>query len=116
MYWRRASVKFLETVEKKTLSKYGKIEIAQEHVYSQAVHGYQISPYMQEKMVYVAQMNCYEESGEVLEKLTGIAVNSMQIHRVANCYGNSIEHEILESQTKPQEKKSAEVKKGEVIY
>ena len=107
---------FRATGEKKTLSKYGKIEIAHEHVYSKPVHGYQISPYMQEKMVYVAQMNCYEESGEVLKMLTGIPVSSMQIHRVANCYGGLIEQDTVESQTKPQEKKLVEIKKEEVVY
>lgn len=107
---------FRETGEKKTLSKYGKIEIAREHVYSRGLHGYQVSPYMQEKMVYVAQMNCYEESGEVLEKLLGVSVNTMQIHPIANCYGDLTEREILEAQTKPQERKLAKVKKGEVVY
>jgi hypothetical protein len=92
------------------------VEIAREHVYSEAVRGYQISPYMQEKMVYVAQMNCYEESSEILERFLGINVSTMQIHRVANTYGELIEQEAIEAQTKPREKKLVEVKKDEVVY
>jgi hypothetical protein len=98
------------------LSKYGKVEIALNHVYSQAVRGYQISPYMQEKMVYVAQMNCYEEGAEILKKFLGIAISTTQIQRVANTYGSLIEEEAIENQTKPQEKKSVAIKKDEAVY
>jgi hypothetical protein len=92
------------------------VEIALNHVYSGAVSGYQISPYMQEKMVYAAQANCYEESSEILEKFLGVRVSTMQIHRVANTYGGLLEQEIIEAQTMAQEKKAVVVKKDEVIY
>jgi hypothetical protein len=71
---------------------------------------------MQEKMVYVAQMNCYEESSEVLKQFLGVEVSTMQIHRVANTYGKLIEDEIVENQTKPQERKLVDIKKEEVVY
>jgi hypothetical protein len=116
MCWNRVLARFRKTDEKKTLSKYGKVEIALNHVYSASVRGYQISPYMQEKMVYVAQMNCYEESAEILEKLLGIAVSTTQIQRVANTYGSLIEQEAIEAQTHPQEKKLVSIKKEEVVY
>lgn len=104
------------TGEKKTLSKYGKIEIAREHVYSHPVRGYQISPYMQEKMIYVAQMNCYEESSEVLEQFLGIAVNAMQIHRVANTYGSLVEQEALTVAEEIPERETVSLKDKEVVY
>lgn len=104
------------TDEKKTLTKYGKVEIATAHVYSEAVRGYQISPYMQEKMVYVGQLNCYEESAEILEKFLGIAVSTTQIQRVANTYGALIEQESMEAQTEHRVRKRVAVKKEEVVY
>jgi hypothetical protein len=109
-------VRYRKTGEKKTLSRYGKVEIERTHVYSAGVRGYQISPYMQEKMVYVAQMNCYEESSEIIERFLGIAVSTTQIQRVANTYGSLVEQEIIESQTRPQEKRVVSVKKDEVVY
>jgi hypothetical protein len=116
MHWKKALVKCRKTGEKKTLSKYGKVEIALNHVYSKPVRGYQISPLMQEKMVYVAQMNCYEESSEIIENFLEVGVSTMQIHRVANTYGNLLEEEIVAAQTKPQEKKPVTLKKDEVVY
>jgi Uncharacterised protein family (UPF0236) len=113
---KKASARCRTTGEKKTLSKYGKIEIAREHVYSKPVRGYQISPYMQEKMVYVAQMNCYEESSEVLEQFSGVEVNAMQIHRVANTYGSLIEQEALTTPVEIREKEIVSLKEKEVVY
>jgi Uncharacterised protein family (UPF0236) len=104
------------TGEKKTLCKYGKIDISKNHVYSLAIQGYQISPLMQEKMVYVAQMNCYQESKEVLEKMLGISVSSTQIHRVANTYGALIEQNKLEDHVKQPDKSVPKLKKDEVVY
>ena len=85
-------------------------------MYSEAVRGYQISPYMQEKMVYVAQMNCYEESSDILEKFLGVAVSTTQIQRVANTYGALIEQEAIISQTEPQQRNPVVLNKQEVVY
>lgn len=48
----------LDRRKKKTLCRYGKIEIANEQCFSHSVHGYQSSPYMQEKRVYAGQCDC----------------------------------------------------------
>jgi len=71
---------------------------------------------MQAKMVYIAQTNCYEESAEILAQLLGVRVSTMQIHRLANTYGNLLEQEAIEAQTKPQEMKVVKLNEGEVIY
>lgn len=71
---------------------------------------------MQEKMIYAAQMNCYQESQEVLEKMLGIKVSSTQIHRVANTYGSLIEHQKIEDQLSEQPKTVPPLKQDEVVY
>lgn len=85
-------------------------------MYSSPVRGYQISPYMQEKMIYVAQMNCYEESSEVLEQFLGVEVTAMQIHRVANTYGSLIEEEAFTASVQPPEREPVLLKEEEVVY
>lgn len=85
-------------------------------MYSQPVQGYQISPYMQEKMVYAAQTNCYEESAQVLKQFLNIPVSTMQIHRVANSYGALLEKENVACLTLPQEKQPSPLPQGEVVY
>lgn len=92
------------------------MEIARDHVYSESIRGYQISPYMQEKMVYAAQTNCYAESSEILEMLLGITVSTTQIQRVSNTYGSLIEQEAIAAQTQAQESRPVEINKEDVIY
>ncbi len=45
-------------------------------------------------MVYVGQMDCYENCNEVLEKLSGIKVGATQIYRVTDLYGKGTEDSV----------------------
>lgn len=111
---------YQQTGEKKTLSRYGKIDIDKKHVYSEAVSGFQISPYMQEKMVYAAQANCYGEATEALSKYLGVEVSVMQVHRVANKCGAELEKQKIAAQIEPstqrQHEKLAKIKPDEMVY
>ncbi len=69
----------ITTGVKKTLCRYGKIEIANAHVFSEPLNGFQISPYMQELMTYTGQLDCYEQCNEILSKFTGVDVSVMQV-------------------------------------
>lgn len=80
--------------KKKTLSRFGKIEIANAHGFSEPLKGYQISPYMQELMTYAGQLECYGGCNEVLSKFLCVEVSVMQVHRVTNTYGNLLEQEV----------------------
>jgi hypothetical protein len=75
---------------------------------------------MQEKMVYAAQENCYEESAHALQQYLRVEVNAMQIHRVANTYGAELEKEKVapqvESSKEDKHHKIAEVKPDETVY
>lgn len=75
------------------LSRFGKIEIAKRHIFSGAVNGFQISPYMQEKMVYAGQSDCYAESREIVSKYLLVNVSLTQMQRVTNRYGSLLEKE-----------------------
>lgn len=72
---------------KKTLTKFGYIEINNQHKFSSGINGFQISPLLQELMVYLGQSECYEKCPEILEKTIGIEAGHSQVHRVADTYG-----------------------------
>lgn len=57
------------------------------HPYSEAVHGYQISPYLQERIVYAGQSDVYNECNDLINKFLRIDINAMQVHRLTNTYG-----------------------------
>ena len=45
-------------------------------------------------MVYVGQMDCYQNCSEVLEKLSGVQVGATQIYRLTDLYGKGIEDSV----------------------
>lgn len=77
---------------KKNLCRYGEIEISNSHPFDK-VNGFKISPYMQDKMVFIGQNDCYGDGHEVLANLLGVSVGAMQLYRVTDCYGSLLEQE-----------------------
>ena len=88
----------------------GYVTINNSHSFSKGKNGFQISPRMQELMVYAGQMDCYENCNEVIEKYLDIAVSSSQVHRVTDTYGKEIGKTINEHTT------LTPLKKEEVLY
>src|ERR1035437_3395911 len=63
------------------------IEIANDHEYSNGAKGFQISPLMQEKMVFAGQFDNYGRANEIIDMMLNMKVNAMQVHRVTQAYG-----------------------------
>ena len=96
--------------KKKTLTQFGEISIENSHPFSTGKNGFQISPLMQEKIVYVGQMDCYENCSEVLEKLSGVQVGATQIYRLTDAYGKGVK-EVVNA-----ERALSPLKPDEVLY
>lgn len=95
---------------KKNLTTLGYVTINNSHSFSQGKNGFQISPRMQELMVYAGQMDCYENCNEVISQFLDVEVSSTQVHRVTDTYGKEVgktlnDHAIL-----------TPLKKSEVLY
>src|SRR5258707_14482850 len=80
------------------------------HGFSNGANGFQISPYLQELMVYAGQLDCYERSNKVLEKFIDIEVSTTQVYLVTDCNGKASETLVNESHS------LEPVKKDEVLY
>jgi hypothetical protein len=65
---------------------------------------------VQEKMVYVGQMDCYEICCEVLEKLAGVKVGGTQVYRITDLYGKGVESVVNAQRT------LTPLKPAEVLY
>lgn len=82
-----------------------------EHVLAQSTTSFGISSYAQEMMCYVGQQMVFKDASEMLSKLRGIDINSMQIERICHHYGSILEEEntqLIEtqvSQTYPKEER-----------
>ncbi len=72
---------------KKNLTTIGAITINNSHPFISGKNGFQISPKLQELMVYAGTLETYENCNEVLEKFLDVSVSAAQVHRVTNLYG-----------------------------
>ena len=54
-------------------------------------HGFQISPYLQERICYVGQEAVFEEASTMLWELLGVAVSAKQIERLCHYFGERLE-------------------------
>src|SRR6478735_2594089 len=95
---------------KKNLTTLGYVTINNTHPFSKGKNGFQISPKLQELMVYSAQTDSYENCNEVLEKYINIEVSAAQVWRIANVYGEEVGKTISD------EVVLTPYKKEEVIY
>ncbi len=87
-------------------SRYGHIEIANQASFSQHPNGFGISPYLQEQLLYLAQLDTYEQAAQMGNKLLGLSISSSQMYRLTSYYGQAIEsnlNEPLPEQLAPEE-------------
>ncbi len=80
-------------------TRYGKIEICNNELFSVHPNGFGISPYLQEKLVFLGQMEVYQQGAEVVEKLLGLSVSVSQIYRLTTHYGQAIEADLEQIET-----------------
>lgn len=75
-------------------TRYGQIEIANNEPFSQHPNGFGISPYLQEKLVFLGQLTVYQQAAQVAKELLGLSVCAIQIYRLTNHYGAAIEADL----------------------
>ena len=74
-------------------------------------HGFGISPYLQELMVYAGHLDSYCKSEEILEKFTFVHVNPSQVYRVTDSVSESLKDEDLQM-----ERTLAPLSKEDILY
>jgi hypothetical protein len=75
-------------------TRYGSIQIANSEPFSRHLNGFGISPYLQEKLVFLGQLEVYEQAAQVSQTLLGLSISSTQIYRLTNHYGAAIEVDL----------------------
>jgi hypothetical protein len=75
------------------MTRFGEVEIA--HSHSCSVKGSRnISPYLQELMVYAGATEIYGEAAELIEKFLEIPISRTQVYRLSNEYGSALQAEV----------------------
>lgn len=77
---------------------------------------FSISPYLQEKMLYIGQKEVFSEGADTFSKLLQLKVCSSQIQRVCHYYGDLSELEEVLQTAHPIEEKEETIAKDSVLY
>ena len=88
----------------------GHVTINNNHPFSTGRNGFQISPRMEELMVYAGQLDSYEKSNEIIKEFTSIDVSTTQCYRVTDFYGEQMGNTVNKERT------LTPVRKQEVLY
>jgi hypothetical protein len=86
---------------KKNFTTLGQIEIDKRNAFSEGKNGFQISPMMQELMVYAGQLDRYGKGHEVLKQFLQAEVSAAQVYRVTDTYGAELGKTVNEGRTLP---------------
>lgn len=79
------------------LTRYGKMQIANSHRFSHHPNGFGISPYLQEKLVFLGQSLVYEQAEVMAHQLLTLSIDASQIYRLTTHYGKAIAASLQES-------------------
>jgi hypothetical protein len=101
---------FQRTDVKKNFTTLGRISINNENPFSQGLNGFQISPRMQELIVYAGQLDCYDRCHQVIQQFLDVEVGHTQAQRVTDVYGEELGKAPTIGRTMPP------VKKQETLY
>jgi hypothetical protein len=96
-------------------TRFGKIEIANNEPFSHHPNGFGISPFLQEKLVFLGQSEVYKEAAELAHSLLGIPVCNSQVYRLTNHYGAAIEADLAQIPAAP-ESESVPTVAPNVVY
>ena len=75
-------------------TRFGPIHIANNQAFSHHPNGFGISPYLQEKLVFLGQFEVYQQAAALVETLLGLSVGASQIDRLTHFYGGAIADEL----------------------
>lgn len=84
--------------KKKIKTSFGWLDCPKPHVLTQSEHGFQISPFLQERICYVGQEAVFEEASTLLRELLGVAVSAKQIERLCHYFGQRVEETAEDSE------------------
>ena len=99
------------TIEKKSLnSSFGKIEVRKDLELIKNVSGFRVTPFLKEKLVYVGQLDSYEQGSEITKRLLGLEISDTTINRITDNLGLVCEEWLSEEDLRN------DLKEEELIY
>jgi len=91
-YCNRVWVKYpSRAIKKKIKTSFGTLDCPKQHVLTHLVHPFQISPYLQDQLLFLGQQNVFAQASDTLKRLLGQGVSAKQIERLCHYYGHLLE-------------------------
>ncbi|WP_081867932.1 ISLre2 family transposase, partial [Hymenobacter sp. IS2118] len=76
------------------MTRFGQIQVANSEAFSVHPNGFGISPYLQEKLVFLGQFEVYQQAAALTETMLGVPVGASQIDRLTRFYGKAIANDL----------------------
>jgi hypothetical protein len=74
--------------KKKMKSRFGVIDVNKKHPITQSEHGFAVTPYMQERMLFAGQQETFDEGADLIQRFLCVQANPSQVQRLCRYYGN----------------------------
>jgi hypothetical protein len=103
-------------VKKKIKTKFGPIHVSNSQPFSVLPAGFGISPYLQEKLLYLGQEGTYQEASVTVKYLLDLQISPVQIYRLTHHYGQAIEADLNSEVVAATGIDKESIKTQEVIY
>jgi len=87
--------------KKKLLTRFGLIQIDNQHIFSEIINGFRVSPYMQDRILYFSQMAVFEDAAMILEKTLRVKASDTMGHRMVQTYGQLVSADIVQPLSMP---------------
>ena len=78
-------------------TRFGDIQIASNESFSHHPNGFGISPYLQEKLVFLGQFEVYQQAAQLTQTMLGVPICPSQIDRLTQHYGAAIEVDLAQA-------------------
>lgn len=100
----------MTVVKKKLKSSFGKIAVSNNNKMFPSIYSSKTSPFLMEKLVYIGQLDTYEQGADIAFRLLGIQTNDTCIYRLTDSFGEECGSWLEEDDLRQ------ELKEESVIY
>jgi hypothetical protein len=76
-------------------SRFGSIEVSKQHPITYSEHGFAVTPYMQERLLFAGQQETFDQGVDLIGRFLCVQTNSSQVQRLCRYYGNEASVEQL---------------------
>ena len=77
------------------------VQIDNQHIFSEVVNGFRVSPYMQDHILFFAQTTSFESAAKLLERALRVKASDTMAYRMVQAYGPLVSSDLVQPVVEP---------------